>query len=189
MARRGRWRDNARGGGPGPAQLPSGWARWVALAILLAAAVLGKRTLEPADRGGGGPAAGYAKLVDGDSLFVGGREVRLQGIDAPEGRQTCTTRDGKSWPCGEEARRQLARLVDGRDVSCTSLESDQHGRLLGRCTAGNTELNREMVRSGYALAYGGFEAEEREARAARRGLWSGEFERPRDWRRNHGIGR
>lgn len=174
-------------GGREPQPLAASWGRWVALAILLAVGVITGRTLGP---GGGdaGPVEGAARLVDGDSLFVGGREVRLEGIDAPEGRQTCT-RDGRGWPCGEEARRQLARLVDGRDVRCRSTETDQHGRLLGYCSAGGTELNREMVRAGYALAYGSFEAEEREAKAARRGLWSGEFERPRDWRRNQGISR
>lgn len=155
--------------------------------MLLLAAAAGGRLLGPSG-GGAGPAQGAARLVDGDSLFVGEREVRLFGIDAPEGRQTCTRR-GESWPCGEEARRQLARLVDGQTVSCRPVEVDQHGRLLGLCTAGATELNRGMVRSGLALAYGRFESEEREAKAARRGLWSGEFERPRDWRRNHGMGR
>lgn len=180
--------------------LPHGmqaWARWIAVAIMMVvAAVMGQfgggrygtGTGSGSGRGGeAGPAEGAARLVDGDSFFVGGREVRLKGIDAPEGRQTCT-RDGRDWPCGEESRRTLARLIGGRNVACNSIETDQHGRLLGTCSAGTTELNREMVREGFAVAYGGFEAEEREARAARRGLWAGQFQKPRDWRRDHGIG-
>lgn len=181
-----------RGYGAGPPGLPQQpWMRWVWVAIGLVAAVLAGRQGLPTTGGGSGGAGtveGTARLVDGDSLFVDGREVRLKGIDAPEGRQSCT-RAGQSWPCGEEARRELARLVSGQPVRCRSVETDQHDRLLGYCNAGDRELNREMVRSGYALAYGSFETEERDAKAARRGLWSGEFERPRDWRRNHGIGR
>ncbi|MCG6858694.1 MAG: hypothetical protein LJE67_11590, partial [Salaquimonas sp.] len=37
-----------------------------------------------------------------------------------------------------------------------------------------------------AIAYGGYEAEEAEARKARRGMWAFKFERPSDWRRRHG---
>ena len=87
-------------------------------------------------------------------------------------------------------KKKLATVtIDGHAVVCRAFETDQHGRLLGHCRAGAADLNREMVRSGYALAYGAFESDEREAKAGRRGLWSGEFERPRDWRRSHGIGR
>ena len=169
------------------------FARWIVLAGLVVVAAVGGRQVGPHLGGGdgtrvAGPVEGVARLVDGDSFFIGEREVRLTGIDAPEGRQTCT-RDGKSWPCGEEARRQLARLIGGHTVACRAVETDQHGRILGHCRAGEAELNREMVRSGYALAYGAFDSDERDARAGRRGLWSGEFERPRDWRRSHGIGR
>jgi endonuclease YncB( thermonuclease family) len=167
------------------------YARWLAVGLLVVLAALAGKVAGPESSrrpgGEGGPAEGPARLVDGDSLFVGGREVRLKGIDAPEGRQSCT-RGGRNWPCGEEARRELARLIAGQNVSCNSVESDQHGRLLAICTAGGRELNREMVRSGYAVSYGGFEIEEREARKAGRGLWSGEFQRPRDWRREHGVG-
>ncbi len=169
------------------------WAGWIAAAILMVVAAVTGQIAGPGNQGSGGrqveagPAEGTAKLVDGDSLFVGGKEVRLKGIDAPEGRQTCT-REGKSWPCGEEARRQLSRMIAGLRVSCNSIETDQHGRLLGFCSAGGKELNREMVREGFAMSYGSFEAEQREAKAEKRGLWSGEFQRPRDWRRDHGIG-
>jgi endonuclease YncB( thermonuclease family) len=41
-----------------------------------------------------------------------------------------------------------------------------------------------MVRSGYAVAYTALYLEqENEARAARRGLWAGEFERPHAYRK------
>lgn len=45
---------------------------------------------------------GSAKAVDGDTLEVAGKRVRLSGIDAPESDQTCQ-KDGASWACGHAA--------------------------------------------------------------------------------------
>jgi endonuclease YncB( thermonuclease family) len=45
------------------------------------------------------------------------------------------------------------RLVTGKDVRCSSMGADQHGRTLGRCMVGTTDINRTMVATGYAVAY------------------------------------
>jgi endonuclease YncB( thermonuclease family) len=79
--------------------------------------------------------------------MVGSTEVRLFGIDAPEFDQSCT-RNGQSWSCGSAAADQLMRLVTGKDVRCTSMGIDQHGRTLGRCMVGTTDINRMMVATG-----------------------------------------
>lgn len=131
--------------------------------------------------------SGAGRPVDGDSLFVNSNEVRLKGIDAPEGRQTCT-RDGADWACGDAARDELRRLIGKSVVTCQVLERDQHGRMLSICKAGGQDLNGAMVASGLAVSYGGYHAEEAAAKRARRGLWAGEFTMPRDWRREHGVG-
>jgi endonuclease YncB( thermonuclease family) len=39
---------------------------------------------------------GPAVVTDGDTLKMGSERVRLFGIDAPEGKQSCE-RDGVSW--------------------------------------------------------------------------------------------
>jgi endonuclease YncB( thermonuclease family) len=36
-----------------------------------------------------------------------------------------------------------------------------------------------------AVAFGEFDAIESEAKAARRGIWAGSFQRPSEWRRDH----
>lgn len=131
---------------------------------------------------------GRAKVIDGDSLVVNGREVRLQGIDAPEGRQMCR-RNNREWACGRESRNVLRRLIGSKTVSCQALDVDKHDRLLALCRVDGVELNREMVALGFALSYGRYRDDERAAKAARRGMWTGEFERPRDWRGKRNIGR
>jgi endonuclease YncB( thermonuclease family) len=124
---------------------------------------------------------GVAEAIDGDSLKVGGVEIRLVGIDAPELMQICTI-SGRESPCGREARTHLRRLATSGLVTCVGSERDRYGRLLSRCRVRGIDINAAMVRDGHAVAFGSYQAEEDEARAAYRGLWAGTFERPRDWR-------
>lgn len=133
-----------------------------------------------------GPFSGIGRSIDGDSLMVGEREVRLFGIDAPEFNQTCT-RVGAAWPCGSTAADQLSKLVTGKLVSCVSMGADKYGRTLARCTAGFSDLNRAMVASGYALAFFrrysmDYISAEQSAKASKRGIWSGEFQLPSEVR-------
>ncbi|WP_245279985.1 thermonuclease family protein [Hyphomicrobium sp. 99] len=125
--------------------------------------------------------SGAGRPIDGDSLWVDGNEVRLQGIDAPEGRHTCR-RNGEVWSCGEDAHRELARAIGSDTVTCRVSQRDVYGRLLARCTAGGRDLNARMVAIGMAIAYGVYTTEEADARSSRRGLWAGEFDPPGKWR-------
>jgi hypothetical protein len=117
--------------------------------------------------------------------MVGEREVRLFGIDAPEYNQSCR-RAGEDWAFGSAAADKLAQLVTGKNVVCASVGTDQHGRLLGRCTVGATDVNRAMVASGYAVAFRRYSSDyvsaEDSARANKRGIWSGTFQMPSDFR-------
>jgi endonuclease YncB( thermonuclease family) len=129
---------------------------------------------------------GRAKVVDGDSLEIGSDRVRLFGIDAPEGRQDCR-RNGQAWRCGEDAAAKLRSLVQGATLRCTPRDTDEYGRSVSVCKNGTTDINAEMVRAGFALAYrrysNDYVDEENEARNAKRGLWAGEFTPPWDYRR------
>lgn len=125
--------------------------------------------------------SGRARIIDADSISVQGTEIRLKGVDAPESLQTCA-RAGKDWPCGREAARALGNRLRGQIVTCKGSERDVHDRLLAVCRVRSMEINRWLVEQGWAVSFGGYAEAERRARDAKRGLWSGQFVRPSDWR-------
>ncbi|MFM9974880.1 MAG: thermonuclease family protein [Beijerinckiaceae bacterium] len=127
---------------------------------------------------------GAAEAIDGDSLRLAGEEMRLKGIDAPEFSQTCQVAR-QTVDCGRESRAALRKLLRSGLVTCIGGERDRFGRLLVSCRVRGVDINAAMVRDGQAMAFGGYDQEEAEAKAAFRGLWAGEFERPQDWRRRH----
>lgn len=132
--------------------------------------------------------SGPAEVVDGDSLSVSGLSVRLFGIDAPEGKQTCN-RGGSSWRCGEEAATQLRNMIGGAPVECRGRGIDTYGRTVAVCTVAGIELNQAVVEAGWATAFRkyaqGYVAAEARAKAARRGIWDSEFDLPENYRAAH----
>jgi endonuclease YncB( thermonuclease family) len=135
----------------------------------------------------GAAAPPQVRVVDGDTIVVGAETVRLWGVDAPEGRQTCRDRKGAAYACGDVARDRLRQLIKGVPVTCQQRDRDGYDRLVGLCRAGGHDLGEAMVRSGWAVEYrqfssGSYARAESEARAARRGLWAGRFQAPSEWR-------
>jgi endonuclease YncB( thermonuclease family) len=128
-------------------------------------------------------------VADGDSLQMGEERIRLWGIDAPELHQECT-RKGQPYACGKSARQTLVRLIGDRQVTCTPLHRDAHGRTVARCAVEGADLGAQMVQAGWAIDYsryskGYYAPQQKEAKASNRGLWSGEFLSPEQWRRQH----
>lgn len=129
------------------------------------------------------PVVGRATVIDGDTLEIRGQRIRLEGIDAPEARQSCV-QDGKRWPCGRRAAMALATRIGSAPVTCQSHRADRWQRVLATCRVGTTDLSAWMVRQGWALAFRRYSKAhvtvEAEARALRRGIWAGTFVPP--WR-------
>jgi micrococcal nuclease len=135
-----------------------------ALGVLLASAPALPRSIE----------ARIVSVADGDTVRVRTRDpepvtVRLLYIDAPESDQ----------PWGREARRALQEMVRIERVRIDTRGRDRYARTLGhlRRVSDGLDVNLELVRRGHAWASARgamrlkYEAAEREARAARRGLW------------------
>lgn len=130
--------------------------------------------------------SGRARIHDSDTLTIGDVRVRLEGIDAPETDQRCFTAAGEPWTCGIAARDQVRTFVGDRVVSCTATGRDRHKRMLAVCMVEDMNLNSWPVRQGWALALRRYSqayiGEEDGAQAEQRGLWSGAFIAPWDWR-------
>jgi endonuclease YncB( thermonuclease family) len=130
--------------------------------------------------------SGRYTINDGDSLEYKGERLRLRGIDAPELSQTCNDKFGMQYECGREAKRALQKLIGSSDMSCNLTSTDRYNRKLAYCTIEGLDINKEMVRLGWAVAYtdhvSTYTLAEREARNERRGIWAGTFEKPADYR-------
>jgi endonuclease YncB( thermonuclease family) len=131
---------------------------------------------------------GRASVVDGDTLEVRGKRVRLVAIDAFESSQTCALH-GRPYRCGQEGALWLSNLIGERNVRCEVTGQDRYQRALAICFLGDIDLNGAMVEAGHALAYQSFSTRyvmlEAQARVARVGVWRDgvTFEPPWDFRR------
>ena len=130
---------------------------------------------------------GKARVVDGDTIWIGETKIRLHGIDAPEMKQPCRTSKGKEQLCGQLAKQALERLIRGQDVVCKGDKRDRYKRLIAVCYAGSLNINEQMVTDGWAMAYRKYSTDyvraETFAKSRREGLWRGEFVPPWEWRR------
>ncbi|MFT4077149.1 MAG: thermonuclease family protein [Asticcacaulis sp.] len=129
--------------------------------------------------------SGAAYVIDGDTLVIRKRHIRLFGIDAFERDQTC----GR-YRCGIAARKALHDLVDGQMVRCEKRDIDPYERMVAVCKLpSGADLGGEMVRRGLAVAYRHFSTqyidEEAYARSHKRGAWAYGFESPLQYRREH----
>ncbi len=133
-----------------------------------------------------GKIRGRARVLDGDTLDIGGQRVRISGIDAPEQDQPCTAPSGLTWRCGDVARAALGRLLMGKTVTCSGTTRDRYGRLIASCTVEGRDAGRWMVEHGWAMAYRRYSpayvADEVRAREGHRGVWIGTMQPPWDWR-------
>lgn len=112
------------------------------------------------------------RVDDGDTLRIAWHgetvRVRLFAIDAPELDQ----------PYGREALGEARRLLAGRTVTVVERDTDPYGRLVASLAIDGRDVGLDLVRAGAAWHFTQFSddaalaAAQREARAARRGLWS-----------------
>jgi endonuclease YncB( thermonuclease family) len=130
------------------------------------------------------PLTGKLAVSDGDSFRFGEQRVRLLGLDAPELGQSCSNDDGM-WACGRQARDRLSQLLLDPALSCEPEDVDQYDRLLATCSGSAGDLGAVMVSEGLAVSSGAYWQQEIAARNARLGIWSGDFDQPRQWRNDH----
>ena len=130
---------------------------------------------------------GPAKVREGDQIQIGASKIRLGGIDAPAVDQLCLNNTGERWTCGVAARDELIKHTDGKDWTCHVRQAaDRRGRVVARCEVDGEDVQKWMVKNGWALSYArvshDYDADEAAAREAKAGMWQGAFIAPWDWR-------
>lgn len=127
------------------------------------------------------------KVYDGDTLTLQcpnqsePTKVRMYCIDTPEIKQT---------PWGIQARDHLRSII-GKTVQVKAIEKDRYGRIVGEVYSGNVNLNLAQVKAGKAAVYRSYckkseyELAEKQAQAAKSGIWSqpGLQQTPWEWRK------
>src|SRR6478736_3142104 len=129
---------------------------------------------------------GVPKIREADQIVIGSHRIRLGGVDAPSADQLCLNTKGERWTCGVAARDELAKYAEGKIWVCHARAIDRRGRTVARCDVGGEDIQKWLVRSGWALAYvrlsRDYEPDEAAAREAKAGMWQGAFIAPWDWR-------
>jgi len=155
--------------------------------VFLLAIVAGPVWPAPLTQDGSGR---VATVVDGDTLILDdGREVRLVGIQAP--KLPLGRRNFKTWPLAEQAKAALGTLTLGKIVTLSygGRRKDRYNRLLAHLYDSRGRwIQGKLLRGGMTRAYSFADnravvaqmlALERDARAARRGIWRDPFYRVR----------
>lgn len=108
--------------------------------------------------------------------------IRLQGVDAPE--------IGQRY--GEESKEKLSDLVKGHRLRIHVYKRDQYGRAVGDVHCDDMFIQEALLKEGCVWHYKRYDKRqdfaqwERDAQAARRGLWADDYpEKPWDYRRKH----
>ena len=101
--------------------------------------------------------------------------------------QLCLNNKGDRWTCGVAARDELIKYAGNKSWTCHQRQAaDRHGRIVARCEVDGEDIQKWMVRNGWALALArvshDYDADEKAAREAKAGMWQGAFIAPWDWR-------
>ena len=126
------------------------------------------------------------KIIDGDTIHINKIKYRLHGIDAPEMNQLCKVKE-ENYMCGVKSKDFLVSLIANQSVKCEKKDIDRYKRIVAECFVGQTNINKELVRNGWALAYRDYSRDfindEEFAKNNKLGIWKGTFIHPKKWRK------
>ena len=141
---------------------------------------------------------GTPEIIDGDTVHIYSKKIRLEGIDAPEIKQQCKKpfikissvigfQFNKSYSCGVMAKMKLIDKIDNSKIKCISSSKDRYKRFIATCYKEKINLNKWMVRNGYAVSYKRYSKkyvrDEEYAKENKLGIWKGTFIAPEKWRK------
>lgn len=97
---------------------------------------------------------GYNCVVDGDTIWLEGQNIRIADIDAPETHEFGCPEEKA---LGDRATQRLHELVNSGPVTLQSIDRDEdvHGRKLRLVMVNGTSVGDTLVGEGLARYYGG----------------------------------
>lgn len=95
-------------------------------------------------------AAGFPEVLEGDKLRFGNLIVELFGIRAPKPGMICRA-GSVEFQCGAAASQALDRIIDNYAIKCRQVSDVQLFPMLTECTIGRNDLNRLILRAGWAM--------------------------------------
>lgn len=124
------------------------------------------------------------KVLDGDTIIVSGKVIRLIGIDAPEKDQLSFSGDD----IGERSLKYLRALILGKNIKVKYRQRGRYGRILGEIYFQGENINLKLLEEGMAVRYMNNELNYIRAeflgRVKRSGIFkAGGFYRPGQYRR------
>ncbi len=134
---------------------------------------------------------GRPTVIDGDTLEIRGQRIRLHGIDTPEPKQPCVRRNGGRWQLGNVRPSPLPTRSGPAPSDVRRRTATDTGASSPCASKGGEDLNAWLVSRGWAVAYRRYSTdyvdEEKRAREAGIGIWSGRFVVPWKWRRGERL--
>jgi endonuclease YncB( thermonuclease family) len=96
---------------------------------------------------------GYNCVVDGDTIWLGGQNIRIADVDAPE---THEYRCPEEKALGDRATQRLQELVNSGPVTLSSInrDEDSYGRKLRLVMVNGRSVGDVLVSEGLARYYG-----------------------------------
>lgn len=130
---------------------------------------------------------GVSNVVQGDTITLAGRVVKLFGVASPEISQTCADASGRGYRCGQQSIAWLSGWLANHQVKCHIVSENKSGLLTGVCMLGPYDIGAAIINAGWAVAntkqtqiYIDYQ---NQASQNKRGLWQGNFYMPWDWQK------
>tara|TARA_B110001450_G_scaffold71596_1_gene67863 strand:- start:48 stop:716 length:669 start_codon:yes stop_codon:yes gene_type:complete len=89
------------------------------------------------------PFSGYvSRVIDGDTIIVRGRRIRIANVNAPELDQ----------PYGQKSKREMFKIVKKKKVYVVPDGTTSYNRIVAMCYIdGNIDIGSELIKRGLAL--------------------------------------
>ncbi|CAN7197846.1 excalibur calcium-binding domain-containing protein [Ensifer adhaerens] len=94
--------------------------------------------------------AAKVNLVDGDTIKIGRKTIRIVEIDAPE---TYKPRCEQELIKGFAAKQRLRELLDAGNITYEPTGTDRYNRTLAHVFAGGINVGTMLIAEGHALSY------------------------------------